>query len=224
MKVVLTLLLQHTVALTGPRTGGGLPRPSAAAGLGPDPVPARRSVTGSSSASSKKNGERFLSWNGIRVQWMAVGSRSAVIEGERNVLFQPAQRMSTGQLRHRGGNEGHPGLVAGEATSATLRAMADCLGAMAYMVDTGGESVATLGGRWRIARGQPNPMAKAAPQEGYDKIFDSSRRPPGESLRGPQVPGTPEYARSALAEGRGGASSGCSTAWVLSFDAVCRAE
>jgi len=98
------------------------------------------------------------------------------------------------------------GLVTGElATSAMLRAMADCFQAMAYMVDTGGASVATWG---EVIGGAADPVAlgaKAAElQVTYNGIFDSLQQTVDRITFSVQkYRELQEYARSALAEGRG---------------------
>jgi hypothetical protein len=98
------------------------------------------------------------------------------------------------------------GLVIGElATSAMLRAMADCFQAMAYMVDTGGASVSTWG---EVIGGTANPaalQAKAAEiQTSYTNIFDSLQQTVDRITFSVQkYRELQEYAQSALAEGRG---------------------
>lgn len=98
------------------------------------------------------------------------------------------------------------GLVTGElATSAMLRAMADCFQAMAHMVDTGGTSVSTWG---EVIGGSADPAAlkaKAAEiQTSYAGIFHSLQQTVDRITFSVQkYRELQEYAQGALAEGRG---------------------
>jgi hypothetical protein len=100
------------------------------------------------------------------------------------------------------------GLVAGEqATAAMLRAMQDCIGAMACVVDAGGGTVAGFG-HLLNARGAPDPAemaAKAAEVRGsYHGIFTTLSETEGRITFAVQkYRELQEYARGALAEGRG---------------------
>jgi hypothetical protein len=100
------------------------------------------------------------------------------------------------------------GLVAGErATADTLRAIADCVGAMASMVDAGGGTVAGFG-ELIGSSGPPDPAvlaAKAAEvRSSYDAAFtaleDTEDRISSAVQRYRELQ---EYAAGALAEGRG---------------------
>lgn len=98
------------------------------------------------------------------------------------------------------------GLVTGElATSAMLRAMADCFQAMAHMVDTGGTSVSTWG---EVIGGTADPaalQAKAAEiQTSYTSIFNSLQQTVDRITFSVQkYRELQEYAQGALADGRG---------------------
>jgi hypothetical protein len=100
------------------------------------------------------------------------------------------------------------GLVAGEeATSSMLRAMGDCLQAMAYMVDTGGGAVATFG-EMVSGAGPADPAALETRAKelraSYDRCFDVLAETVERitfSVQKYRELG--EYARGALEEGRG---------------------
>lgn len=98
------------------------------------------------------------------------------------------------------------GLVTGElATSAMLRAMGDCFQAMAYMVDTGGASVATWGEVIGGTADRATLAAQAAElRASYTSIFDSLQQTVDRITFSVQkYRELQEYARGALAEGRG---------------------
>src|SRR5215203_5297477 len=98
------------------------------------------------------------------------------------------------------------GLVTGElATSSMLRAMADCFQAMAYMVDTGGTAVSVWG---QVIGGSANPADLAATaadmRASYNSIFDALDQTVNRITFSVQkYRELQEYARGALAEGRG---------------------
>lgn len=101
------------------------------------------------------------------------------------------------------------GLVAGEeATSSMLAAMADCIQAMAHMVEAGGGTVAGFG-ELIAADGLPNPDALAATAKDvrarYDRSFVSLEQTEEKITSAVRkYRQLQEYAAGALGEGRGG--------------------